>query len=266
VLASRGGAPLASDPLEFAHRFENPEDREAAAFVAASFAFGGVAQIRAFLERLFAALAPSPYRALSARRPVPASRTASLRHRFISPEGVHRFLASVRSVYLAHGSLERAYAAGMQAGDPRGNLARFLARFRAAWGDGAERERNFLFPDPFLGSACKRHHLFLRWMVRPADGVDLGLWASVPPSALLVPVDTHMARLARCLGFTSRPGADWRMAEEVTAAFAEISPDDPVRFDYALTRLGIMGDCTTRRRGKCPSCPLEPICRRSGGK
>lgn len=265
VLAGRGGADLSTDPVEFAHRYKNPEDIEAAAFAAASFAFGGVPQIRAFLERLFAVLSPSPHAALTAHRPLPASRTASLRHRFISPAGVHRFLRAMRSAYLGHGTLERLYAAGMREGDARGNLARFLAFFRSSWGDDLPRERNFLFPDPALGSACKRHHLFLRWMVRPGDGVDLGVWTSVPPSGLIVPVDTHMARLARCLGLTQRTTADWRAAEEITEAFRAVCPADPVRFDYALTRIGIMGDCTARRVGDCTRCPLAPLCRRARG-
>ena len=241
------------------------------AFAAASFAFGGVPQIRAFLERLFAALSPSPHAALIAQRPLPRSRTALLRHRFISPEGVHRFLLAMRSAYRSHGTLERLYVLGMREGDARGNLARFLATFRESWGDVLPRERNFLFPDPGLGSACKRHHLFLRWMVRSGDGVDLGIWSSVPASGLIVPVDTHMARLARCLLLTRRAGADWRAAEEITAAFRAVCPDDPVRYDYALTRIGIMGDCTARHPGDCARCPLAPLCRRArppepGGK
>ncbi len=262
VLAARGGAPLSSDPVEFAHRYKKREDIEAAAFVAASFAFGAVPQIRSFLERLFAVLSPSPHGVLTASRPVPASRTATLRHRFISPEGVHRFLLAIRSAYRDHGTLERLYLSGMRAGDARGNMARFLSSFREGWGEALSRERNFLFPDPSLGSACKRHHLFLRWMVRSADGVDLGAWRSVSPSGLIVPVDTHMARLAGCIGLTRRTSADWRTAEEITAAFRTVCPDDPVRYDYALTRIGIMGDCTARRPGFCSACPLDPICER----
>jgi uncharacterized protein (TIGR02757 family) len=270
VLASHGGAPLSSDPVEFPHRYTQREDIEAAAFVAASFAFGGVGQIRAFLERLFSVLSPSPHAALAGARPVPASRTATLRHRFISPEGVHRFLLALRSVYRRHGSLERAYVLGMRDGDARGSMARFLGAFREGWGDALPRERNFMFPDPFLGSACKRHHLFLRWMVRSGDGVDLGAWTGVPASGLIVPVDTHMARLARCLGLTRRTAADWRTAEEITAAFRAVCPGDPVRYDYAITRIGIMGECTARRPGRCAACPLAPLCGRiradAGGK
>lgn len=195
-----------------------------------------------------------------------AASTSALRHRFISPEGVHRFLLAVRSAYLKHGTLERLYLSGMREGDARGNLARFLGFFRAAWGDALPAQRNFLFPDPFLGSACKRHHLFLRWMVRSGDGIDLGLWRSVSPAGLLVPVDTHMARLARAIGLTDRTAADWRTAEEITASFRAVCPEDPVRYDYALTRVGILGDCTAKRPGACGRCPLAPVCRCGAGQ
>lgn len=195
-----------------------------------------------------------------------AACTSTLRHRFISPEGVHRFLLSVRSAYLRHGTLERLYLAGMREGDARGNLARFLGFFRSAWGDPLPAQRNFLFPDPFLGSACKRHHLFLRWMVRSGDGIDFGLWRSVSAADLLVPVDTHMARLARAIGLTDRTTADWRTAEEITASFRAVCPEDPVRYDYALTRVGILGDCTAKRPGVCGRCPLAPVCRCVAGQ
>jgi len=149
-------------------------------------------------------------------------------------------------------------------GDARARLATFLAPFREAWGEEIRRERDFLFPDPRKGSACKRHNLFLRWMVRGGDGVDLGIWTVLDPRQLIVPVDTHMARLGRWLGLTSRRTVDWRMAEEITDGFRVVCPEDPVRFDYALTRIGILSVCTAATRGTCVLCPLGPAC--SGGR
>ncbi len=220
-----------------------------------------MAQIIAFLDRLFAALGPSPRAALTGPRPVPFARVAGLRHRFISPRGVHRFLFCVRQVLLEHGSLEQLYRAGMAVEDgARGRLARFLARFRGSWGEGLPRERDFLFPDPGKGSACKRHNMFLRWMVRGPDGVDLGLWSVPSPRELVVPLDTHMARLCRWMGLTARRAATYRAAEEVTDAFRAACPEDPVRYDYALTRIGILKACTAARRGRCAACPLSPLC------
>ena len=236
-----------------------------AAFLAASFAFGNVAQILAFLEGLFRVLGPSPHASLTARRPVSPTCVSGLSHRFISDRGVHRFLLCVRTVLLGHGSLETAFPRAREVeGGTRIRLACFLARFRDAWGETLPRERDFLFPDPRKGSACKRHHLFLRWVVREGDGVDLGIWTVLGPRDLIVPVDTHMARLGKWLGLTARKAADGRMAEEITGAFRTVCPEDPVRFDFALTRIGILKACTPLARGRCARCPLGTVC--SGGR
>jgi uncharacterized protein (TIGR02757 family) len=248
--------------VAFPHRFQDPADVEAAAFIAATFAFGRVAQILGFLESLFAALSPSPHAALTERRPVPLRTVAHLRYRFVSPEGVHHLLRCLRAAYRTKGSLEVLYAEGAVPGaSARERLSRLLAWFRRAWGAGLPRQRDFLFPDPGRGSACKRHNLFLRWMVRRGDGVDLGLWTVVSPADLVVPLDTHMARMGKALGLTSRRAADWTAAEEITAAFRAVSPEDPVKFDFALTRLGILRECVPRHREPCRGCILLPACR-----
>jgi uncharacterized protein (TIGR02757 family) len=104
-------------------------------------------------------------------------------------------------------------------------------------GDGAR----WLLPVPSGGSACKRSCLFLRWMVRPDDGVDCGLWTRVSPSRLVLPLDTHLVRVARALGWTKRKTPGWPMALEVTERLRRLDPADPTRFDFALCRLGILG-------------------------
>jgi len=250
--------------VEFPHLFRSRGDGEAAAFIAATFAFGNVAQIRAFLARLFDALGPSPHAALTGPTRVPRSRLSGLRHRFISPAGVYRFLGCLRAIYLEHGSLEALYLRGMgrPVAEPRERLARFLEGFRESWGPPLPRQRTFLFPDPRRGSACKRHNLFLRWMVRRGDGVDLGIWTGVSPKDLVVPLDTHMARIGRWMGLTRHRTANWRMAEEITEAFRSVCAEDPVKFDFALTRIGILKACTLSRRGDCGRCPVAPACGR----
>jgi len=264
LLAEGRGAELFPDPVAYPHRYADPLDAEAAAFLAASFAFGGVLQIGTFLGRLLGVLSPSPHAALTDAAPVRRRALAGLSHRFISSEGVYRFLRCVRAAYLEHGSLERFYAAG-RTGDPpelRRDLGRFLGGLRDRWGPGLERERDFLFPRPERGSACKRHNLFLRWVVRGPDGVDLGLWNAVSPRDLVVPLDTHMGRMGVALGLTRRKTPDWKMAEEITASLRLACPEDPVKFDYPLTRLGILGVCTRSRRGVCDRCPVAPLCSR----
>lgn len=154
------------------------------------------------------------------------------------------------------------YRRGMEACGPdsRERLGCFLEEIRAGWAPGLSRQRDFLFPDPRKGSACKRHNLFLRWMVRKEDGVDLGIWTALSPGDLIVPVDTHMARMGCRMGWTRRRAPDWLMAEEITAAFRAVCPDDPVKFDFALTRIGILGECAPRRPGACDVCAVAKGC------
>ena len=100
----------------------------------------------------------------------------------------------------------------------------------------------YFFPRPSTGSACKRLNLFLRWMVR-RDAVDLGVWTGVAPSRLVVPLDTHVIRLGQCLGLTRYRSPGWRMASDITASLRELDPQDPVRFDFSICHVGMMGNC-----------------------
>jgi uncharacterized protein (TIGR02757 family) len=119
---------------------------------------------------------------------------------------------------------------------------------------------NFFFPDPASGSACKRWNMYLRWMVR-RDRLDLGLWPGIPTSRLVMPTDTHIHLVARRLRLTRRRTADWRTAREITDRLARIDPRDPVRYDYALCRLGILQICKPQRGlSLCSECPVQEPC------
>jgi hypothetical protein len=119
-----------------------------------------------------------------------------------------------------------------------------------------------LLPDAAGPGAAKRWNLYLRWMVRGPDAVDLGAWRGVPRAALLVPLDTHVHRVARRLGLTRRADAGWRTAGEITAALRLVDPSDPVRFDFALCHLGMCGACPARLTpAHCAACPLVSGCR-----
>ena len=118
----------------------------------------------------------------------------------------------------------------------------------------------YLVPNPKDGSACKRLNLFLRWMVRK-DGVDAGLWKSVDKSKLIVPVDVHMGRLCKLLGLYRRKTISIAAAVEITENFRSIEPDDPVKYDFALSRVGILDNCTGRHRAGCEFCELFRFCR-----
>ncbi|MGH3522476.1 MAG: DUF2400 family protein, partial [Mycobacterium sp.] len=118
-----------------------------------------------------------------------------------------------------------------------------------------------LLTSPADGSACKRLNLFLRWMVRRTSP-DLGLWTFVDPAKLVMPLDTHIHRIATFLGLGRRKSADWKAARAITDRLATFNPEDPVRYDFALCRLGILDLCSRRRRKEnCDVCLLRDVCR-----
>jgi len=227
------------DPLEFLYRYEDADDREVVGMIASSLAYGRVAHILKSVRTVLGLFGPSPASFLDrASRRELLDALAGFEHRFTTGPELAALLYGVGRVRRRHGSLAKCFEAGMDPGeDLLAPLSAFVAELTAA----AEEPLLHLVPSPERGSACKRLNLFLRWMVR-RDAVDPGGWDGVPRSMLLVPLDTHMHRVGRALGFTKRAQADWRAAAEVTAAFKTLAPDDPVRYDFALTRLGIRGD------------------------
>jgi len=117
----------------------------------------------------------------------------------------------------------------------------------------------YFFPRPSAGSACKRLNLFLRWMVR-RDELDLGVWSRIPPAKLVVPLDTHVIRVGRCLQLTRYTSPGWAMARDITASLRRLDPEDPVKYDFSLCHLGMMNACGFNRPQKDAQCPLRGIC------
>jgi uncharacterized protein (TIGR02757 family) len=267
-------ARLAADPVELPRRYATPDDQEVAGLLAAALAYGRADLFKPILVRLLDQLGASPARAVEAfaRRPDPGA-LAWFRYRFNRPADLAALLAAIGHLRLAHGSLGARFAALFRAaggGPPalRAALAALAAELRAAppvapllRGRGPRGLRHLL-PDAAGPGAAKRWNLYLRWMVRGPDAVDLGAWRGVPRAALVIPLDTHVMRVSRCLGLTRRSDASWRTAEEITASLRRVDPDDPVRFDFALCHLGMSGACPARRREEsCRHCPLAAACR-----
>jgi len=255
-------AHRAADPISFVHRYERPDDQEVVALVAALLAFGNVTSIRRSVARVLEVLGPRPARRLArARRSTLERELSSFVHRVWRGEHVAALLHNAGALRRREGSLGAALGARMrERGALRPALASFADELR---GPAPDRGLRHLVPDPEKGSACKRLLLYLRWMVRGPDGVDLGLFEEVSPSSLLIPVDTHIGRIAHNLGLTEREDASWKTAEEITAALRRLDPSDPVKYDFALCHLGVSRQCPSRRdRAACAACALRSFCRR----
>jgi uncharacterized protein (TIGR02757 family) len=257
------GARRAADPVGFAHRYADREDLELVALVSACVAFGNVKTIRAKLEDLFGRLGPHPARLADDPR-VLGRRLRGWKHRVFRGGDVARLLAGARAVQRRNGSLGALFEAELRrAGSLREALAAWCDALRAASGLDARSPRRgpgHLLPDPRGSSACKRLLLFLRWMIRPADGVDLGVW-NVDPARLLIPVDVHIHRLARNLGFTRSRSTSWAAAEEITGVLARFDPADPTSYDFALCHMGMLQHCPSRRDDvRCRGCGVKQVC------
>ena len=222
------------DPLEFLYDYDDPSDREVVALVASSLAYGRVAQILKSVRCVLQRMGSQPFRFLRDASATSLRRDfAGFRHRFNTGEELAALLLGAKGVIERCGSLRGCFTAAMNGDDE--TVLPALSVFVKELAVG---RCGHLLPDPARRSACKRLNLFLRWMVR-SDAVDPGGWEAVSAAKLIVPLDTHMHRTALALGATRRKAADMRTALEITDAFRRIVPDDPVRYDFALTRLGI---------------------------
>jgi uncharacterized protein (TIGR02757 family) len=238
--------------------------------LAALLSFGRVEAIRASIARVLHVLGPSPARAIERRSEAALARDlGGFVHRVYRGADVARVLARAGSLRRTYGSLGAAFVAGCDVASPvpehaasRARIHRGLAAFGDALrGEAPGRGLAHLVPDVRRGSACKRLLLYLRWMCRPADGVDLGLFP-FPARELVIPVDTHVHRIARNLDLTRRADASFRTAVEITEALARFDPEDPVRYDFAICHLGMSGACPSRRDAtRCAKCDLRECCR-----
>ena len=228
------------DPLEHLYPYEDMLDREAAGLIASGLAYGRVAQILKSVASVLERMGPSPCAFLRGATPSHLTRVfRGFKHRFTTAEELVALCMGVKEVTDRYGSLYACFLCGLREEDETVLPAlaflvdelSFFCRGRA----------NSLLPLPGRGSACKRLHLFLRWMVRE-DAVDPGGWSGVSPAKLVVPLDTHMQRICGQLGLTRRKHANIHTSLEITRAFRKVAPEDPVRYDFALTRLGIRSD------------------------
>lgn len=271
------------DPLQLVLRYDDPLDQEVAGLTAAAFAYGRADIIVANIGAVLSKMTPSPYRYLTTFNAREATRRfANFAHRFHKTPDLVAFFSALARAIRKHGSLGALFETCYDPNDA--DIAPSLARFVGTLGTPASppagppasRRRGrrdavrpaaetaalrYLLTSPNDGSACKRMNLFLRWMVRRTSP-DLGLWTFVDPAKLVMPLDTHVHRIATFLGLSDRKSADWKTARALTDALARFDPADPVRYDFALCRLGILDLCSRRQRKEnCDVCLLRDACR-----
>jgi len=271
LYAFRSQRHLENDPLSFCHRYTDPLDQEIVGLVASSLAYGKVHLIKRSVERTIELMSPSPRRFIERYDPSSClGALAGFKHRFNDGRDLCALFLAMKSMIGSDGSIRSYFLRFYD--DSTEDITPSLIMFTAAvlemdyssvFGPRhppADSCFPFFFPSPASGSACKRLCMFLRWMVRPADGIDLGLWKEIPPAKLIIPVDAHIQKISRLLGLTARRQADWKMAREITAALRSFDPDDPVKYDFSLCHIGISEGCSGREGDTCRACALSEVC------
>ncbi len=258
-----------SDPVWIVRRYSRSDDREVVGFCAAALAYGRVASVLNSVENLLAVMGPAP--AEFVRQFEPARDRAKLDHlvhRWTRGVDLAALLWVLRQMLDIDGSIERFFARGLtsEAEDVEAaldafSLAACAIDVGAVYGGVPRRPGvGYFFARPSAGGACKRLNLFLRWMVR-RDRVDLGVWSHVRPAQLIVPLDTHVIRVGRCLRLTRYASPGWRMAADITRTLRQLDPVDPVKYDFSLCHVGMMNACGFGRPQKDAHCPLRGVCR-----
>jgi len=234
---------LSPDPLEFPHRYKNYYDIEISALISSVFAYGNIVQIMNTLEKIHAIMGISPYEfVMNFNFKKQSMIFASIKHRFYTSNDIARLFYGLNRVYSNYGSLRYFFLLYYFEKEPdlKNSISFFSRNILdiCSIGEKLSHGLTFMFPDPYKGSACKRMNLFLRWMIRH-DELDFGLWCEIPPSKLIIPVDTHVAKICKMLKLTRMKGVSWKMALEITSNLSKFDHFDPVKYDFAICHIGM---------------------------
>ncbi len=236
---------ISPDPLQFLHLFNHERDIEVIGFIASIFAYGNVKQIINSLERIVALTQRKPYNYVIKFSNKDNKDFKGLKHRFYTEDDIQILFLTLSRIYNDYDSLKNLFLKFYDPSEPK--LKNSISKFSSCFiktvmektsQNEVSRGIKFMFPRPEKGSACKRMNLFLRWMVRK-DELDFGLWNEIPTSKLVIPVDTHIAKICKFLKLTKRKNVTWKMAEEITENLKKYDPIDPVKYDFALCHIGI---------------------------
>lgn len=234
---------LSPDPLEFLHRYKNYHDIEISGIISSVFAYGNIKQIMSTLEKIHSIMNYNPYEFVRKYKVEKGKEVfTKITHRFYSSGDIVSLFNALNKIYSEYNSLQEFFIIedDISEIEIKKLIASFSKRILELLNDNHSVGHGikFMFPDPYKGSACKRMNLYLRWMIRK-DSLDCGLWNRIPASKLIIPVDTHVAKICRNLKLTMLKNVSWKMAEEITANLKKFDPVDPVKYDFAICHIGM---------------------------
>jgi len=247
-----------NDPIVFPHKYKNEEDIEIAGLIASSFAFGGVKLFMPIIEQILSKMGDSPaefVRNFDLKNDIKCFK--GIYYRFHKEREIVTLIYCLSNTLREWGSLKKLFISKKNTSS---SIKEALIQFREEIIKHGISNPYFqmtnlkkLLPSPKKGSACKRMNLFLRWMVRDKD-IDFGIWKEVGKENLIIPLDTHVARISRCLGLLTRKRDGWKAAEELTQSLKKFDEQDPVKYDFALCHIGIDGICNANN---CDNCDIK---------
>lgn len=267
---------LNADPLQMAHRYSLPTDQEIAAIFSAQLAYGRVSLFLPVLERLMDIFdsVGGPRKWVETLTPTLTEQIQSISYRWNKPLDFLLMGLTLQAALQEHDRIGAIFEAEYCAEEPdlRMCLDRSINKLQdysviagmqiqSSWTNYKLLPASFrrFLARPSGGSACKRWHLLMRWMVRP-HFPDLGLW-QLPANKLLMPIDVHIHRLSGFLGLLTRQSVDDKSVVELTTQLKMLRPNDPTSYDFALSHLGISGQCQASYIDSiCPQCPLCSVC------
>jgi uncharacterized protein (TIGR02757 family) len=230
---------IENDPVLIPHRFSRKEDIEIAGFFAATIAWGNRKSIITNATQLMSLMEDAPYEFVTQHSAKDLKPFESFVHRTFKGHDAVYFVKSLKRIYQKHGGLEAAFAGGINNGTE--SVKNAIEHFRKLFLSLSHEPRlEKHVSDPGRNSSAKRLCMYLRWMVRSDNsGVDFGIWKSIKPSQLCLPLDVHTGTVSRKLGLLKRKQNDWKAVTEITEQLKQFDPADPVKYDFALFGLGV---------------------------
>ncbi|MEG1617690.1 MAG: TIGR02757 family protein [Bacteroidales bacterium] len=226
---------VSNDPVQFPKRYDNLQDIEVAGLLTALISWGKRSMILRNVDNMLSSMGSSPFGFIMESTLETNSIPYTLHRTFNSNDFIY-LCKGLRHIYNRYSSLEQFF----EGRDPFDGISSLREQIILGNNEPGNRAEKHL-SSPMKNSACKRFHMYLRWMVRQDGIVDIGCWKKVSPAALYIPLDTHVANISRLLGMVDRKQNDRKTVESLTSVLREFDPSDPIRYDFALFGIGEAG-------------------------
>jgi uncharacterized protein (TIGR02757 family) len=232
---------IKADPISIPHSFSKKQDIEIAGFFAAIFAWGNRTTIINKSKELMSLMDNAPHDFCLNHTDEDLKKLLYFKHRTFNPTDVLYFVSFFKHHYSTNETLETAFTKKLSKKDE--NIEHALNGFYDYFfslEDVPKRTMKHI-ASPAKNATCKRISMYLRWMVRSdKNGVDFGIWKKISPAQLIIPLDVHVARVARHFNLIQRKVTDWQTAVELTNTMKTLDKKDPTKYDFALFSLGVL--------------------------